>query len=219
MTRMNSQPILLSRAQVDAAQQAWAELPGWQAYDSGLRQAAQAFPSHTDAASVLVKVAVLDRLYFTNLKNLIAVSDRIVAVFGKPPVPEGCDLVMSLAQVGGQRLVSFASKYVHFFHDSSMPLADRYALFALTRHFRQPEARVEDWRQAYHTYFGKIMELKRLSQVEVTAREMDHYLWLAGNWVYYRKKGPATQQNIELKQYFSEPGPKAMLEAAFGQLL
>ncbi|MCC6190570.1 MAG: hypothetical protein IT318_16195 [Anaerolineales bacterium] len=211
--------ILLTLAQIDSAQHMWAELPGWQAYDLALKEAARAFPSNTESAAVLVKVAALDRLYFTNLKNLIAVSDQIVAVFGTPPVPEGCDLVMALSHVGGQRLVSFASKYVHFFHDGSLPLTDWYALYALVRHFQQPEARIETWRQAYHTYFAKIMELKRLSGVEATAREMDHYLWLAGNWLYYQKKGPATQQNTELKRYFAAPDRKDMLEAAFAQLL
>jgi len=219
MTHGPAPVIPLNRPQLEAAQRMWAELPGWQAYDLALRAAAEAFPSNTDPAAVLVKVAVLDRLYATNVKNLNAATVRIVAVLGSPPLPAGCDLVMALAQVEGLRLVSFASKYVHFFLDSSLPLTDSYALNALVRHFRQPAARGDDWRVAYHTYYAKIVELKVLSQLEATAREMDHYLWLAGNWVHYRKHGPGGEQNIELKRYFSEPGRASMLESTFGQLL
>jgi hypothetical protein len=212
--------ILLTRSQVDTAQQIWDDLPGWQAYDLTLKAAAVAFPSNTDPTSVLAKTALLDRLYFTNLKGLLVpAATRIVVVFSASPLLSGCDLVTSIAQVAGKQLISFASKYVHFYFDSNLPLTDWYALYALTRHFRQPEARVETWRLAYQIYFDKILELTRLSQIEATAREMDHYLWLAGNWIYHQKHGQAAQQNNELKDYFGASERQAALEAVFGQLL
>ena len=183
--------IPLTREQVDAANQMWNELPGWQAYDTALEQVARAYPSNTDPTAVLIKAAVLDRLYATNVYNLPAAVERIVHVFSVEPRLSGSELVMALAQVEGKHLVSFASKYTHFYFEKFLPLTDSYAIYALTRHFRVPAARIEDWTRDYFIYYQKLSELKRLSQLAATARETDHYLWLAGNWIAYRRQGPA----------------------------
>ena len=211
--------IPISQQQIAVANQMWNELPGWQSYDAALALAAETYPSNTEPRAVLIKAALLDRLYATNVYELPAAADRIVEVFSSVPVLSGYEIVVSLSQVGARRLVSFASKYAHFFYEKHLPLTDYYAIYALTRHFRVPLARVEDWTRDYPQYCLKLSELKRASQLAVTSREMDHYLWLAGNWITFQLQGPRATINKELKRYFGNPECEQRLSDAFGALL
>ena len=125
---------------------------------------------------------------------------------------------MALAAVEGKKLVSFASKYAHFYCDQDLPLTDWYAIFALTRHLGERQARIEDWTRDYPTYCAKLELLKTQSGVTPTSRELDHYLWLAGNWVWWKKKGAKAKINRELEAFFSQPPGSVQAEAAFGPL-
>ncbi len=211
--------IPLTQQQLDAANQMWSELPGWQSYDDALALAAETYPSNIDPTAVLIKAALLDRLYATNVYELPEAVDRIVEVFGWTPALSGYEVVVALSEVKRRHLVSFASKYAHFFYEKHLPLTDSYAIYALTRHFRVPKARIEDWTRDYRLYCQKIGELKRFSQITATARETDHYLWLAGNWITYRQQSSEATINKELKRYFSGPEHEQRLAETFGVLL
>ena len=219
MAQPQGATIPLTQQQLDAANQMWSGLPGWQTYDAALGLAAETYPSNTDPTAVLIKAALLDRLYATNVYELPAAVDRIVEVFSRKPALSGYEVVVALSEVQGRHLVSFASKYAHFFYEKHLPLTDSYAIYTLTRHFRVPKARIEVWTRDYPVYCLKLAELKRASQLAATARETDHYLWLAGNWITFQQQGPDATINKELKRYFTDPEHEKRLADAFGALL
>lgn len=223
MRTKQTRPISVTPEQISVAQSMWESLPGWQRTDRALAMAKEAFPSNTDLDSVWLKPALLDRLYATNVYRLNQAAERVVEVFGTMSHCLSQEIVVELAkvQVNGKTrgLVSFASKYVHFFHDDSIPITDRYAAFTLTRHFGEPKARITDWIRDYQQYCRKIDELIRTSAISPTAREMDHYLWLAGNWVELQEKAQKAQINKGLLAFFSDQATVPHADAAFGSLL
>jgi len=226
MSAKQTQPIVIKQEHLSEAHEMWKNLPGWYITDQVLAMAQENFSSNTSRDCVLLKVVLLDGLYATNVRfhGLDTVVAHVVAVFERKPHLAGRQVVQELAGVQVKdkqvNLVSFASKYVHFFHDSSVPLADQYAALALTRHFRQPNVRAGDWMKDYCLqYCAKIDELLQASNVSSTAQELDHYLWLAGNWITFQEQGKKARINKELKESFKREDIAQRAKATFGKLL
>lgn len=101
------------------------------------------------AADTLVKVAVVNALYFTNVFALVRVADHFAGVLARHDLANaGPELVEELARVpqGGsesrpkQRL-SLAAKFAHFFVDEDrFPIYDKYAVRMVARLSNVPEA-------------------------------------------------------------------------------
>ena len=224
MSTRLAQPILVNQEHIAATQEMWQSLSGWQHTDAALRLAKTHFDDDSDLDTVLLKAVLLDKLYATNVTyhlDLIEVAAKIVKVWGS----EGSSRqkVMKLAKVSVRNkdryLTSFASKYVHFFYDDSVPVYDWYAALALARHYSFPQNRIEEWRKEYEDYGAKIDTLRQKSRIYADAREMDHYLWLAGNWVWLQKRREKAGINKELRAFFDNPVKGQLAEATFGGLL
>jgi hypothetical protein len=120
------------------------------------------------------------------------------------------ELVIELSKVKANgetfHLVSFASKYIHFYHDASVFIFDRYAAIALAHHYGfladQIERQITRWREDYNEYWDSIVDLKRPEAASAKAVEIDHYLWLAGNWVTWREHGDKAKISRPLKEFF-----------------
>jgi len=225
MSTKQTQPIAVKQEHLSEAHDMWKSLPGWYITDQVLASAQEKFPSNTSDDCVLLKVVLLDGLYATNVRfhGLSTIVAHVVQVFKKKPALEGRQLVQELAGVQVKdkhvNLISFASKYVHFFRDNTVPIADWYAAFALTRHFGVAQARAQDWTREYGTYCQKIDELIRISLVSAQAREMDHYLWLAGNWITLQEHPDKDEINNELKTFFKRKDMTRRARDTFGELL
>jgi len=228
MPTKRSDPLGVTADQISAAQTMWRSLPeDWHYADQVLAMAKQAFPSNTDRDSAWLKVPLLDSLYRTNVHFYLShVVNRVVEVFGKMSNHTSQDIVVELAKEvqvkkKSYRPMVFASKYVHFFHDDSSPMIDWYAAFALACHFRElkPEARIKKWKENYYGYCDAIDQLKEMSAISPTARDLDHYLWLAGNWVWFKKKGQKAKINKGLLAFFSLELNVVRANATFGALL
>ena len=212
----------MTHKQLSDAQTIWEKLPDWQHYDQVLAFAKDQFPDNTHFEPVLLKVALLDRLYRTNVYDLIQAANRVVQIFGTMPDLSGIDKVVQLSDVtsnGERHLTSFASKYVHIFHDDSVPIYDSYAAFALTCHWGYPQSQIDKWREDYSGYCQSIDDLKRRSCVSAQARQMDRYLWLAGNWLWLQKRREKAGINKELRAFFEDSANRHFAEATFGGLL
>ena len=100
-----------------------------------------------------------------------------------------------------------------------MPIVDSYAAFALRLDLRERRSRADQWAADYGQFCSKLDDLLRASAVPATARETDHYLWLAGNWVTLHKAPGKAQIGKELSTFFSNKSNEECLLRVFGPLL
>lgn len=231
MAKKQASLFLVTQEQILAAQEMWKSLPNWYRTDRVLETAKKTFPDNTDRDSVFLKVALLDGLYATNVRYYFAQAvEQVITVFGSKSHCDSRTKVIQLAEVQidseTRHKTSFASKYIHFFHDDSVPIFDWYAAFALTRHLGCAKAQIDKWREDYDGYCCDIDRLKQASAVSASARETDHYLWLAGNWITlqeFRKKTQGQDKkppiNSELAGFFEREDQAPFAEGTFKELL
>lgn len=171
----------LKQNQIDAAKRFWDG--GWESEE--LKQLSSAFPSPIEAVSI--KAIVLNSLYSTNIIAINKVADPIKRVL-KPNYPTGPDLIEELVNeiqgVTNKRNYSFAAKYAHFFIDSSLPILDGFAEWMLGRHLSR-QMQSKDQRR-YHKFTEDIETLKRAAGLSCNCAELDSYLWVAGEYWYWK---------------------------------
>lgn len=155
--------------------------------DKAIEQLIRAFPNNSKFEHVILKVAVISRLYNAPLyaapvsiarhicgldldTNLAIASTEIVnAIAAVPSVP--------------RRLYSFATKYCGWHRPEAYPLYDSYVRRALIAyrdqyHFRKFDARaLED----YGDYKSIVQAFRAAYQLEgYSFKELDKFLWLVG---------------------------------------
>ncbi|MGH2799905.1 MAG: hypothetical protein ACRDM0_20070, partial [Thermoleophilaceae bacterium] len=117
-------------------------------------------------------------------------------------------LVESLAEVPTtpdgrpRRYVSFASKFAHFFVSSErFPIYDSYADRMLLFHLGPSAER--NHARPYEAFVRNIDTLRNECAIDCTYRELDRYLWVAGQYRAWteRKRG----LNTELSRVFENP--------------
>ena len=101
---------------------------------------------------------------------------------------QGIDLVEQLVKeirgVTSQDNYSFAAKYAHFFIDPTLPILDSYAEWMLARHLGR-ELQSKDPRR-YHRFTEDIETLKRFAGLTCNCADLDAYLWVAGEYWYWK---------------------------------
>ena len=209
--------IPLKQSQIDAAIDFAIEIWGrWESKE--FEQLRMAFPNPLDAVSI--KAIVLNVLYGTNIIAIAQVADRVERVL-KANQWTGPDLVEQLVNeirgVTKRSNYSFAAKYAHFFIDSSLPILDWFAERRLRAHLgRQMQSK--DPRR-YHKFTEDIQTLKRVAGLNCNCAELDSYLWVAGEYWYW-KDHPKYSISSDLKQPFeniqSNPTAEPSLAALLG---
>lgn len=208
---------------IEAANCLHERLEQWRLADQALRLLADRCPDFEPAACLL-KVAAVNELYGTNLYATTRMAKHAAGVLaGTDLAAAGPELVERLAalpaterQKRKRRHYSFASKFAHFFlSDERFPIMDSYALKMLKRHLGRRHY-LDDTSHPYAAFVRKFQELKRLSGFTGSNRQLDRYLWLAGEYVTWKKK-PAAAINAELAALFAQPpGEVAILLDALG---
>jgi hypothetical protein len=206
--------IPLRQSQVDAAQEFWSD--GWESKE--FVQLRMAFPNPLDA--VKIKAIVLNALYGTNIIVIERVADRVEQVlranqWAGPDLVE--QLVNEIRGVTHQGNYSFAAKYAHFFIDQSLPILDWFAEWRLGKHLgRQMQSK--DPRR-YHRFAEDIEKLKQVAGLTCNCAELDAYLWVAGEYWYW-KDHPKYTINGDLKPRFenlqNNPSAEPSLAALLG---
>jgi len=205
--------IPLMQSQIDAAVEFWQG--GWESED--FKQLRLAFPNPLKA--VRIKAIVLNALYGTNIIAIAQAADRVERVLsanqwtGRNLVEQ---LVNEIRGVTNRSNYSFAAKYAHFFVDSSLPILDWFAEWRLRAHLGR-KMQSQDPRR-YHRFTEDIETLKRVAGLNCNCAELDAYLWVAGEYWYW-KDHPKYSVSSELKQHFenlqrsptSEPSLAALL--------
>jgi hypothetical protein len=205
--------IPLRQSQVGAAKEFWSG--GWESKE--FDQLRMAFPNHLDA--VRIKAIVLNALYGTNIIAIAQVADRVEGVLRAnqwtgPDLVE--QLVNEIREVTKRNNYSFAAKYVHFFYDSSLPILDGFAEWMLGKHLGRPMQSKDPRR--YHRFSEDIETLKRVAGVNCNCAELDSYLWVAGEYWYW-KDHPRYTISSDLKQHFENLQRNPMAEPSLAALL
>ncbi len=175
---------LVSDQQIEAAIQLRQTFDPGMIVDSTLYTLREKLPE-IDLKATAIKVATLNTLYSTNLYAIWRMAEHIVQVLNSGQVSGGSTLVEAIAQFEGRYLKSFASKYVHFFCDPSVPIYDYYVVrsLGLARQSKRTQP------NSYTEFAGWVMEVAQPHLGPFTLKQIDQYLWLAGMYSWYRARG------------------------------
>ncbi len=184
----------LHAAQIEAAGRLRGRLQQWQVSDAALERLADLCPSF-NSEETLLKVVAINGLYGTNVYAQVRMAQHITnVVLGADLEHVGPELVELMAclpstegQRGPRRHVSFASKFAHFFLNAErFPIFDRYALTTVQHHLGRHNC-VKSKSGAFVTFVANIQRLKQLCGLDIGARELDRYLWLAGLYRHWQQ--------------------------------
>jgi hypothetical protein len=184
------------------------QIPRWQTSDKTLESLAERFPEF-DEPSTLLKTAAINALYSTNLYAIERMAAHIVGIIerakGDIKNPEIVERIANLPETDTQKRhrkhYSFASKFAHFFIDpEAFPVKDSYAVAMLEHHLGKEQLIVDGDRQ-YLVYAENYKRLKQALGFEVSNKELDRYLWIAGELKVWMKDNNAAI-NGELKGLF-----------------
>lgn len=204
----------LTTEQVACAQAIHSRLDRWRRADDALCALARQFPRF-DETSTLLKVVTINSLYGTNLYAVMRMSEHIQRIMEETHIPTAAlSLVDRIADLPSERAnerryhhAVFASKFAHFFIDGNkFPILDRYAEKMLKKHL----GRCDLFRMGlsrYMTFAHGVVRLEKLSRLTCNFRELDHYLWIAGNYLAWRRNR-RIQMNGELRKFFRSPPPQ-----------
>lgn len=181
----------LSLGQVNFACELHAKLKQWEEADKALETLRDMFRGF-GSPETLIKAAAINGLHRTNLYDLETPVKHIMKVMAKPDVASqrDHDLVERLAQIPsdpvagarGNYLVSFASKFAHFFICAdAFPLYDKYAL-AMVNHHLGLKAPRQGEKVRYLPFASNVDRLCKLAGLTVSYRQLDRYLWITGQY-------------------------------------
>jgi hypothetical protein len=203
----------VTQSQVDAANRLHARLAQWSSTDGAFRRLAAHFPGW-DREACILKAAVINDLYSTRVYAIWRMADHLMQVMEDPPT----DSVALVAAIAGLPLQddgdakrkhwSFASKVCHFFVDGTrFPIYDSYCRDMIVRHLGRANC-VSDEANPYRAFVTNLDRLRSLSALSASLRDLDRYLWLAGQYRDWLKKGDQAPTNAELRSLFEAPSPE-----------
>jgi hypothetical protein len=183
--------------------------------DRALVALAERFPGF-DADATLLKVVTLNALYGTRVYAVNRMARHVQALLTSTDVAgAGPELVEKLARPLASRpdekprvYVSFASKFAHFFIDAErFPILDSYAEWMIEFHLGKDNLVRDPSR--YAAFVQNLANLRTLVGWTGTNRELDDYLWFAGQYREWRRGGKI---NAEAQRLFDNPPPSVGAE-------
>lgn len=218
---MKEQPmklaVPLSSKEVVAATRLHDRLDQWQRADRALELLNSSCPGFS-CESTLLKAVAVNSLYGTNVLAIQRVAEHVCKLLKQLNIATaGPELVERIARVpiGGSekkqiRRHSFAAKFAHFFIDSErFPIFDGYAEKMVRFHLGRDKARKDD-DAPYEAYVENFHRLREVAGLRCQKRDLDHYLWIAGQYRRFRRSNHA-RINTELRKLFElEPKPKEL---------
>lgn len=204
----------LLRAQVEAAQRLHHRYDQWRTTDKALARLAEHFPGF-GPEETLLKVAAVNALYGTNVYAIGRMAEHVRSVMLDAGTgvadSELVECIAALPKTEGQRTdrthYSFASKFAHFFVDPDrFPIYDYYAA-AMVRYHLGRGGLVDDSRHPYRSFVANFRKLKTLAGFPMSTRDLDRYLWLAGQYREWIRR-PTSAINTELRRTFETPTPE-----------
>ena len=207
---MNPLAVPLTLAQIDAGCRLHDQLDQWQGADRALRALRQRFPEFS-ADATLLKAVVINSLYGTNVYAIVIVAEHCARCIEDSDLERvGPEFVEQLAKApGGRRFVSFASKFAHFFVDETrFPIKDTVAEKVVERHLGRKNCR-RDGAHPYLSFVENLGKLRQSIKLSGPNRELDPYLWIAGQYAKWKARGQTAKINRESARLFESPSARA----------
>ncbi len=214
----------LKRSQVEAAGRLCDRIAGYRACERALDAISQVRTQDGGLGEMLVLVKAIDAVSFTNLRGYARPMARhILRVLRRPPA-DPVELVERIARPKGapRRFYSFASTLVHFLlAPGEVPVYDEWAVDALRYHLVGRKGKL---RRSYSAFAQGVAKLREETRLDCSVREMDRYLWLAGQYRKYHSKRKAKDRRKvklsgEVRELFAsrDPEVRADLAALLGE--
>ena len=197
--------------QMAAAGKLFCRCPAWSASEEGFTRLRKALPSF-DLPSTLIKAGAVNDLYSTHVFGIWAMARHIVDVMPSlrdaDPVAAVLRIAKPLPGTTGPTHRSFASKFAHFFiGPDSFPIYDSFCERMVKWHLGAGNAVIAG--DPYETFSANIVNLRELSNLNASFRELDRYLWLGGQYREWLKKGDGAFINRELRELFEDESGEA----------
>ena len=179
-----SGPIRVTRAKLKAADYLYRRMKGWVLIDSTLDHMRERDPSNLEIEVVDAKVLAVNTFYRTRLLATRKMARHIVTQMSKASL-KGPRLVEAICEIRLKGKIRhfrvFASKYCHFFVDPRRySISDSYNVRALKVHLRDRRYTIRALSGNYRVFLEGLKTLVKRDSLEVSWRELDHYLYLWG---------------------------------------
>ena len=211
----------LRAAQVKAAKWLQKPIPKWKEVDKALAVLKRQLPGFGREVT-LIKIAALDALYGTNLRdNRVDMANHVHRLMKQENRPCGPKLIekLAIAKPGGKRHVSFASKFAHFFISTEdFPIYDARAIAMVSYHSGVPKKRMTTGKDRYGAFVREFRKLQDGLPVSCSStRDLDRYLWIA-DVCRKLQKNPNAKVNKEAKAQLllCDPAVKAHVKVLLG---
>ncbi len=183
-----------NKENIDTAIKIRDEMLSWNQVDDLLLREFCINKENKDLHQIGYKIELVNKLYNCNLKmNKREVAEEI----GKLEIddrfhdkaPE--DLVQVIADIKFPEIYKrsvglvFSSKYCHFHDPYSFPIYDRFARIALSNLIGKNK---NYYLNNYSQFKNDLDELMSNLDWESSYKELDKYLWLYGQWLFYKEK-------------------------------
>lgn len=209
--KTKSKPILsLSIDRIELANYWFYEVSSVGTSDIVLDLLAEKFPDN-NIESVLIKCVAVNSLYGTNVLAIYNAAEHVTTELASPYIDYDDDefikrlATISVIQKGETRelhLISFASKYAHFFINSEkFPMYDSYAMMMIKAHIAKDDMKKNPM-NPYIAFKENFLALKGSLGLQVSTRALDHYLWFSGQLKTWQKDHES-QINVGLKDLFN----------------
>lgn len=206
-----STAIPLTQQQIDAAKALHHRLTKWAATDRAFERLGHHFG--WDRESCVLKAAVINDLYSTRVYAIWRMAEHLMNVMANPPddPAEVVEAIASLPDDDGiarRKHWSFASKIGHFFiNGDRYPIYDSFCRDMISYHLSGNSSPM-DAGNPYRSFIINLNYLRKISGLSATLRDLDRYMWLAGQYREWLSKRDKAQINSELRSIFMDKDPE-----------
>lgn len=187
----------LTNDQIEAAVKFWS----WEVKEFACLK--HCFPKPQEA--VILKAVAVNMLFSAGVRPIAKVAEylenRLCSDY--PPGPELVrDFVEEIADLKLSKRKNhyhvFVSKFAHFFINPDLPIMDQYSEWMVEQHLGLKHSYDSD---RYLIFYANIQRLKEEACLTCNWDELDHYLWIAGEYWCW-KRNPKQKIYPELKPHF-----------------
>jgi hypothetical protein len=203
----------LTSSQIDAACEFW--------NDNHLEvkefaQLRRCFPEPHEA--VTLKAVAVNALYQGGIIAIGPIAEYLESKL--PPLHDFTvglieEMATEISTITKDRHHVFLSKFAHFFLNSDLPILDRFAEWMVERHLGLKHSCDP---KRYFIFAANIQKLKKEAGLTCSWEELDHYLWIAGEYWCW-KRNPKTRIYRELRDHFERLKTNPDTESTLSELL
>lgn len=206
-----SPTIPLTQQQIDAAKVLHHRLTKWAATDRAFGRMGCHFG--WDRESCILKAAVINDLYSTRVYAIWRMAEHLMNVMVNPS-DDPADVVEAIASLpdddgtARRKHWSFASKIGHFFiNGDKYPIYDSFCRDMIIYHLGRNlfPMNVDN---PYRAFIVNLNNLRKISGISATQRDIDRYMWLTGQYREWLKKRDKARINSELRSIFEDKDPQ-----------